>query len=422
MIRKQRQGQQRRLPRVWLLWLLLGLSLGAVSFHVAYVLNRSLDDQQSWKPAAVTLDAIWPRTPPPKQEERSAAEVAATAAFVKHSDDSYWDDRRRQLLDVCGALCQTNRPVAPSDFGYFGRTTAAVDCPALFRSTLLDEAGAVPPPRDIPQAWRNDYRMDGRVVVESWYIRDVYLGKQAKQTVWTQQQIDEWKVAAMDGDFSSFGNYQVIDRSTLLDALQNVAKIQNQTVLVVGSEKPWVEALCLAAGAAKVVTLEYGAITSHHPQVETLTPSEFRANFLKGTLGTFDAVVSYSSLEHSGLGRYGDALNPWGDLMALARAWCVTKASGSLTLGLSSADDHVYFNAGRIYGPARWPYMATNWRRVNYTSGWGPEVVQQAPQVNRRLRGPPGHQVFWNQSSLVFRKTGPPGSVHELHDLSLLIP
>ena len=33
----------------------------------------------------------------------------------------------------------------------------------------------------------------------------------------------------------------------------------------------------------------------------------------------YDAMVTFSSLEHSGLGRYGDGLNPWGDLIAMAR-------------------------------------------------------------------------------------------------------
>jgi len=37
--------------------------------------------------------------------------------------------------------------------------------------------------------------------------------------------------------------------------------------------------------------------------------------FLNNELGHFDGVITYSSLEHSGLGRYGDALNPWGDLV-----------------------------------------------------------------------------------------------------------
>ena len=33
----------------------------------------------------------------------------------------------------------------------------------------------------------------------------------------------------------------------------------------------------------------------------------------------FDAVVSYSSLEHSGLGRYFDMINPWSDLLTMAQ-------------------------------------------------------------------------------------------------------
>jgi hypothetical protein len=52
--------------------------------------------------------------------------------------------------------------------------------------------------------------------------------------------------------------------------------------------------------------------------------------FLKGELGPFDAVVTFSSAEHSGLGRYGDGLNPWGDMIAIARGWRVTKKRGSL--------------------------------------------------------------------------------------------
>ena len=34
----------------------------------------------------------------------------------------------------------------------------------------------------------------------------------------------------------------------------------------------------------------------------------------------FDAVVTFSSVEHSGLGRYFDMINPWGDLLTMAKA------------------------------------------------------------------------------------------------------
>ena len=44
-------------------------------------------------------------------------------------------------------------------------------------------------------------------------------------------------------------------------------------------------------------------------------PSELNR---RGIESQFDVVFTYSSVEHSGLGRYGDPLNPAGDLMAAA--------------------------------------------------------------------------------------------------------
>jgi hypothetical protein len=342
-------------------------------------------------------------------------------SFDKHSfspqeGQLHGTSRRQELLEACGELCDyQTRPVTipVPDFGYFGETTAHIDCPSLFATDRLDEPD-MSVPHQIPEYFRNDYSMQGKAQIEQWYIRDVYLGKKAKQTVWKYKQIEKWKQFAWDGKFEKFGNYQVIDRETLYDVLKRVARVEGMSVLILGSETPWVEALCLAAGAATTTTLEYGKITSHHPQVHTLTPAEFRAEYQNGLLPQFDVVVSYSSLEHSGLGRYGDALNPWGDIMSLARAYCVTKRHGVLVLGLSSGPDKVYFNAGRIYGIHRWPYMVTNWVRVNYSAHWGPEIMDRAPKLNDRLRGPPGFEIFWNQSSLVFRKSGPPGSMDEL--------
>jgi hypothetical protein len=63
-------------------------------------------------------------------------------------------------------------------------------------------------------------------------------------------------------------------------------------------------------------SLRYGEIISKHPKIKTMTPLPFRKSYLSDTLGTFDAIVTFSSVEHSSLGRYGDALNPWGDIIA----------------------------------------------------------------------------------------------------------
>ena len=105
--------------------------------------------------------------------------------------------------------------------------------------------------------------------------------------------------------------------------------------------------------------------------------------YLANKLSNFDGVVSISSLQHSGLGRYGDALNPWGDLIATGRAWCVTKPNGFLLLGLpGGSEDNIRYNAHRMYGQYRWPLITTNWE------------VQQLEMNKNYLKEPNGRNTM----------------------------
>eukprot|EP00541_Cyclophora_tenuis_P018576 CAMPEP_0116569474 /NCGR_PEP_ID=MMETSP0397-20121206/16328_1 /TAXON_ID=216820 /ORGANISM="Cyclophora tenuis, Strain ECT3854" /LENGTH=122 /DNA_ID=CAMNT_0004097071 /DNA_START=147 /DNA_END=518 /DNA_ORIENTATION=+ len=97
-----------------------------------------------------------------------------------------------------------------------------------------------------------------------------------------------------------------------------------------------------------------------------MTPSEFRHQYNKDKSQLlFDVVVSFSSIEHSGLGRYGDALNPWGDILGTARARCVTKLGGYLALAVPTGQDTIHFNLHRLYGKNRYPLLAANWKQVD---------------------------------------------------------
>jgi hypothetical protein len=158
--------------------------------------------------------------------------------------------------------------------------------------------------------------------------------------------IDKWVADCGGGRLE--GNYGRKSTQAVLDGLHETQGVKGGHVLVIGSENPWVEACVLFAGARRVTTLEYGRIVSDHPRVSTLLPSEARKAYLNGSLPQFDAVVTYSSVEHSGLGRYGDSLNPWGDLQAMARAWCVCKPGGGLVLGVMLATPdrkiHLHFS------------------------------------------------------------------------------
>jgi len=48
-------------------------------------------------------------------------------------------------------------------------------------------------------------------------------------------------------------------------------------------------------------------ITSEHPQIETITPDGLSKKFFDGV--RYDLVVTFSSIEHSGLGRYITTIN-----------------------------------------------------------------------------------------------------------------
>ena len=277
-------------------------------------------------------------------------------------------------------LTNVNKKGTPGK--YFDTMRAPVDCPTLLMDESLDaQREQQKPPRGIPAKWQSEWTMQGRLKIGSFYFdgSEAYLGGTALENTWTKAKVENWKAQAAAGTLN--GNYGVSNTNNVMEAVR-VADLTGKRVMVVGSENPWVEAVCLAAGAREVVTLEYGTINSEHPQISSMTPAQMRAAYKAGTLGLFDAIVSFSSLEHSGLGRYGDALNPWADILAVARCWCVTKEGGQLINGFNWAatGEGIQYNAHRIYGPVRMPYFSTNWEQV-----WGADKTGQRMFVWRKL-------------------------------------
>ena len=204
--------------------------------------------------------------------------------------------------------------------------------------------------------------MGDRVSICEWYFNQKYLNNKARTPIWTKEAVDEHIRLASQGRI--IGPYVYHASRTLVDGIKHAPEIENGRVLVVGSESPWVEAYVLNEGAKEIVNLEYGGIETRHPQIKKIIPSEFQKSFLNGSLGLFDAVVTFSSVEHYSLGRYGDRLNPWGDIIAVTRTWCVTKDKGSLVIGVpyDNNNDYVMYNARRVYGKVRFPFLSTNWK------------------------------------------------------------
>ena len=279
--------------------------------------------------------------------------------------------RLERIRKICGPLCEVDSAtklaaltVKTSDSETMLLSIRTpVDCRAILKSEDID-AGEKSVPYPLPEELHSLYSLNGSVEIVHWKrLSSVYLGEGGKSNSWTEEKMNKIIFELKNGNHS--GTYGIGETNRALHYLNITGKILGSRVLIIGTEFPWLEAICLMLGAKEIVTLEYGKIVSTHPKIKTLTPPEFRREYLDGKLGLFDTVASYSSVEHSGLGRYGDALNPWGDLLAVARSWCVTRPGGALVLSLPTGMDKVVMNAHRIYGRFRWPLVAANWKQVD---------------------------------------------------------
>ena len=76
-----------------------------------------------------------------------------------------------------------------------------------------------------------------------------------------------------------------------------------------------------------------------------------------------DVAISFSGVEHDGLGRYGDPVNPDGDLAAVREIRRCLKPHGVLLLAVPSCHrDTVFFPGHRVYGPVRLPRLIAGFR------------------------------------------------------------
>ncbi|NEU06809.1 DUF268 domain-containing protein [Flavihumibacter sp. R14] len=98
-------------------------------------------------------------------------------------------------------------------------------------------------------------------------------------------------------------------------------------------------------------------LSSHHAD---LTNLPFESN----------SIVSLScmhTIEHIGLGRYGDPLDPDGDIKAINELKRVTALNGNLLLVVPVGKQKIMFNAHRIYDPNEFLSYLDNFSLINFS-------------------------------------------------------
>ena len=154
---------------------------------------------------------------------------------------------------------------------------------------------------------------------------------------------------------------------------------EGASVLVVGSAEPWHEAICLALGASRITTVDYGSRTYEHPLMEQVGATSFWGGLETNGTAPYDVVVTASALDHDGLGRYGDPISPDADILTM-QALLRALAPGALViLSVPVGPDRIIWNLMRVYSRDRLPRLLDGYEVVARI-GYDEERVDAAPE------------------------------------------
>eukprot|EP01084_Bolivina_argentea_P164965 286707_1 len=235
---------------------------------------------------------------------------------------------------------------------------------------IIYNSNSTTPPKwiELPTKLQNAYTFNNSIPMLDWYIdNDIQNANTQYKLNWSKRRINAairrfkktGKIIA--AYHCPYGPKPANDFYHLLTDSKYSQFIKDSNSIVIGSQFPWLEILLLASGVSTVTTAEYGTINAEHPQMKWIHPSEFNENYTD----IFDVAVQFSSLEHAGLGRYGDPMDPIGDIKMMNQISCLVKPNGLLFYGGPTSDDCIAWNAHRYYGSKRLRLMFMHWRIID---------------------------------------------------------
>lgn len=208
------------------------------------------------------------------------------------------------------------------------------------------------PPREIPEELRQEFTMGGLVNVKEWYFDDTM----PSSVVASEAEADKFMAKLQSGNspgYEDTGHW-------LADAYKQYP-LTHLDVVIFGSRSISFECQCRQHGARRVNVVDYRPLENVDiPWLRTYTPVAWECS-----QNRTEAVIAVSSIEHSGLGRYGDPLDPNGDLLAMQWIRHFMRPRGLLYLAVPvSNEDWLVWNAHRIYGPHRLPLLLSGWKQL----------------------------------------------------------
>ena len=130
-----------------------------------------------------------------------------------------------------------------------------------------------------------------------WY----QISFQNKISAWTKDEIEHHIDSMEKGLLNGLYGKDVMNSIRYLS--QKYIKLEGKHILIIGSILPWIESLLISMNVGHITVLEYDPYPSTHPKITSISPLHFSELVISNQAPMFDGMISFSSLEHSGLGR-----------------------------------------------------------------------------------------------------------------------
>ena len=147
------------------------------------------------------------------------------------------------------------------------------------------------------------------------------------------------------------GHYGDVD-GFLYAAMDHVS-LKGKDVLLIGSNNPWYESVCLAHDCESCTVVGSEATDFEYPKLAYKSFDDIANQ-------PFDVIVSISSIQRSGIGQ-DDEINPNADVHGMRLMKKHLRPDGRLLLVLPIGNDLLIWNTQRVYGFTRLPYLFNGW-------------------------------------------------------------
>ncbi len=204
----------------------------------------------------------------------------------------------------------------------------------------------------IPDRFLKDFSMGGRIPITMQFRHETSDGV----LTWSKHYWESLQ-PAIDQLLSSGKPIGYSSDVHMISAL-NAFPVKGKSVVVIGSVHPLYEAIVHRMGA-NPTTVEFRKIEHDIPELTTYTVEELKHLDLQ-----FDCGVTISALEHDGLGRYGDPIDPFGDLKTMRSYKNIIRKNGLMFLSVPVGQDATVWNSHRIYGRMRLPMLLEGWKMI----------------------------------------------------------